>query len=341
MMSNRRKMKLQLKGDCQSLNMKNIFRPALFIISVILVFTTNSSKAQQLPQYTQYIFNYYGINPAAGGTSPCLDIKAGHRRQWMGFEGAPVTSFFSVNGQLPNKSKPYLKSKHVFGGYFENDQTFPTSRTNFFLNYSYHVPLSNEIYASAGIFAGLNQYSFQADATTPRVANDPAINANRKVILVPDINPGVMVYGPSFFVGYSMKNAVGNRLDNVYGFASRMQRHHFTTAGLRIVGARKEFSYMPSVNLKMVSGTPIGLDLTFLINYDNVFLWGLMYRKRDAAAALAQVRIKKFAVGYAFDFNTSRLRIANANTHEIILSYRLCFKGAGGFEEGIRCWAYQ
>ncbi len=300
--------------------------------------------AQQLPQYTQYVNNYFGLNPAAGGSSGCLDIKAGHRRQWVGFENAPVTSFASINGPIKNKAKPYIKNIHVIGAYFENDKTGilgPTSRTSFFLNYSYHLALFNNVFASAGFFAGLMQYSFAVDKITVGNVNDNAITAARKVILYPDINPGVMFYGTSFFLGYSLKNAVGNKLDAVYGLNSTLVRHQYITGGLRLHGRRKEISFLPSLNVKMVKGAPTSLDVCLYMDFKNVFMIGALYRKTDAAAAIVQFRIKNLTIGYSYDYNTSRLAVANANTHEVILSYKICSNKNGGLEEGIRCWAYQ
>jgi type IX secretion system PorP/SprF family membrane protein len=311
---------------------------------IALLLISNVLLAQQLPHYTQFVTNYFGLNPAAGGLSGCLEIKSGHRRQWVGFENAPVTTFASLNGPIKNKNKPYIKNVHVIGAYFENDRTGvlgPTSRSSFFLNYSYHLALVNNIYASAGFFAGIMQYSFAADRVTVGEVNDNAITASRKVILYPDINPGLMIYGPNFFLGYSIKNVVGNKLDAVYGLNSILVRHQYLTGGLRINGKRKEISFLPSLNLKIVKGTPTSLDFSFLMDYKNIFAAGVLYRKVDAAAGIVQFRIKNLFVGYAYDFNTSRLRVANANTHEVMLSYRICPKSGGGLEDGIRCYAYQ
>jgi type IX secretion system PorP/SprF family membrane protein len=300
--------------------------------------------AQQMASYTQYVFNYFGLNPAAGGTSGCFELKGGHRRQWLGFESAPVTSFFSLNTNLTNKSKPFQKNKHVVGLYFENDNTGltgPTARTTFYLNYSYHVSLAQDMYLSAGLFGGMTQYGFTVDEITLSDFNDNAINASRKVILVPDITPGVLLYGKNGFFGYSMRNASGNKLDQVYGFQSRLVRHHYITTGYRIQGRRKEISYLPSANVRLVKGAPFSFDIGLLMDYKGALTFGLIYRKIDAVAAVLQLRYKRLGVGYSYDYNLSRLRIANANSHEVILSYRFCKKNSNGVDDGIRCYAYQ
>ncbi|MCC6250859.1 MAG: type IX secretion system membrane protein PorP/SprF [Bacteroidia bacterium] len=296
-------------------------------------------KAQQTSQYTQYILNYFGVNPAAGGSTKCLQSKVGYRKQWWGFEGAPVDQFFSVHGVLKNKT-PYNKRKNVLGFYQERDMTGPTTRNSFNLNYSFHVPLSSDFYLSTGVFAGLIQYGFIRDNVTLTRGDDPAIGASKKVIIYPDLNPGIMLYNPNFFLGYSMKYALQRKLNAVYGFNSALDRTHYFTTGASIPGNRKEFSYLPSINVKYAMGAPIGLDVGFLIDYNDVFRWGFIYRKRDAVCALVQFRVKKFQLGYAFDYVTSKVRYGAANSHEIIIGYRFCRKDADGLDEKERCYAY-
>jgi type IX secretion system PorP/SprF family membrane protein len=300
--------------------------------------------AQQAPQFTQYIFNYYGLNPAAAGVNPCLSFRTGHRRQWHGFESAPTTTYVSLYGQIKNVKKPFLKTKHVLGTYFENDRTGafgPSGRTSFYLSYTYHTPLANNFFLSAGLFGGFTQYSFSIDQVTLSANNDPAILASRKAILVPDFNPGIMMYNPYFFTGYSVKYLTRNRLDPVFGFQSRMERHHYITSGARIPTRIKEIYFLPSIHMKVVKGSPTSLELTTMIDYDDIFSFGINYRKVESIAAIVQFRIKKLRVGYSYDYGTTRMQIAHANSHEITVGYRICSTSQNGYEDGIRCWAYQ
>jgi len=323
--------------------MVKINRSIFLIALAILVSITEYSQAQQTSQYTQYLFNYFGLNPAAGGITPCLQLKAGYRRQWWGFESAPTTQFFSIYGQIRNR-KPYVKSKNVIGFYQERDQTGmsgPTTRNAFSLNYSHHIPLSSDFYLSAGIFAGLIQFSFQRDNVTLTNVNDDAIGASKKVILYPDINPGIMIYNPNFFFGYSMKYALQRNLDAIYGLNSNLNRTHLLTLGASLKGNRKEISYMPSINTRIAgNGAPIGLDVGFLIDYIDAFRFRLVYRKTDAVCAIVQFRVKKLSVGYGFDYVTSKMRYGAANSHELMLSYKICRKDEGGVSDEGRCYAY-
>ena len=54
--------------------------------------------AQQRPHYTQYILNNYILNPAISGIENYTDVKLSARDQWVGLNGAPRTSYFTIAG---------------------------------------------------------------------------------------------------------------------------------------------------------------------------------------------------------------------------------------------------
>ena len=65
-------------------------------------------KAQQLPVYTQYVFNEYIMNPAIAGTVDHTPLRFSYRDQWSGFTDskgnnvAPKTFAFSAHTPVSN-----------------------------------------------------------------------------------------------------------------------------------------------------------------------------------------------------------------------------------------------
>src|ERR1017187_327260 len=102
------------------------------------------SFAQQTPTYTQFVLNQYGSNPAYAGTNLGYEAMAGRRIQWLGFAGAPTTSFGSFTFAW-RKDFNY-KAKHAVGVYVEDDRTGGFSSKAAYLSYSVHIR----------IFTGLN-----------------------------------------------------------------------------------------------------------------------------------------------------------------------------------------
>ena len=75
--------------DTKLINMKNNY----LAILVLILLGTVSSKAQQDPQYTQYMYNTQVVNPAYVGSKEALNFGLLGRTQWVNFEGAPKTEF--------------------------------------------------------------------------------------------------------------------------------------------------------------------------------------------------------------------------------------------------------
>src|SRR5690606_41836180 len=72
-------------------------------IIVLILFTSWAGVAQQLPQFTQYMFNTVSINPAYAGSRETLSVVGLHRSQWVGMDGAPTTQTLSVHAPLRNE----------------------------------------------------------------------------------------------------------------------------------------------------------------------------------------------------------------------------------------------
>ncbi len=64
------------------------------ILLLIAIFTLGESQAQQVSLNSQYMFNYFAINPAVAGTKNYSPITFSFRRQWMGINDAPVTQSY-------------------------------------------------------------------------------------------------------------------------------------------------------------------------------------------------------------------------------------------------------
>ena len=76
---------------------------AKFNIIVLLLFSSWIGVAQQLPQFTQYMYNTISINPAYAGSRETLSVVGLHRSQWIGLEGGPQTQTLSIHAPMRNE----------------------------------------------------------------------------------------------------------------------------------------------------------------------------------------------------------------------------------------------
>src|SRR5215218_2557749 len=125
-----------------------------------------TSFSQQLPHYTQYVLNSFILNPAVAGIENYTDVKISHRHQWVGIDGAPVTTYLTIHGPL--KKSDYERETatgfHASGenprgkAYWQdytkaephsgigltilNDRTGPLNRFSAAASYAYHLGIS-------------------------------------------------------------------------------------------------------------------------------------------------------------------------------------------------------
>ena len=291
--------------------------------ALIALLACTPAAAQQTAQYTQYVFNMFAINPAVAGSKDCIDVRLGYRQQWVGFPGAPTTGWATVMGTIKPKGKSFKANRHGIGAFVEADNTGPLGYTSFQGAYAYHLQMKRDFFMSLGFFAGVRQEKITLGDVYPTDNNDPALNNNGNVMVYPDITPGIWLYGKSTWAGFSMQQALGNKVKGL-GTDTRLARNYIFSIGHRYRIDRK-FSVVPSTLVKVAPGAPMALDINVMMEYRRKLGLGVSYRNQDAVAFMLKVPfLKYFTLGYSYDVTTSRLRSGGANTHEIILGIYPC-----------------
>ena len=328
----------------------------ILICSVLTVLAT-IAQAQQKPQYTQYVFDNYLLNPAVTGIENYTDLKTGYRSQWSGLQGAPVTSFLSINapigrdfiegaasnmprgGDMTPMSRLYTQEymasepHHGIGLMVISDKTGPITQGTISASYAYHLGLSPKLNLAFGVSAGVNHVSLNtAEITLPDVQVDQSINNGVNSEWKPDLGAGLWLYGPNFYMGasaqqllqqnfYLFRETAGNGSTSVDKI--RTIPHYFFTTGVKLF-LSDDLALMPSVLVKVINPIPTTFDVNMKMSFRDVFWFGGSYRKDDSFAILAGFNINAtINVGYSYDITTSALNTVSNGTHEIILGIPL------------------
>ena len=308
------------------------------LLNLLLLLAPLYTEAQQLAQYTQYVFNQFSVNPAVAGSKDCLDMRLGYRQQWVGYEGAPTTGWVSMHGVLRPKGKPFQANKHGFGAFIEADDAGNYGYTSFLLAYAYHIQMSRDFFLSMGAFAGVRQVKLAVGDITLSRYDDPVVNSASSSLVYPEVTPGIFAYGKRGWAGLSIHQLLGNKIDDV-GADSRFVRHIMLSGGYRYKIGRKT-AFVPSGLVKVAGGSPLAFDINGMVEWNKVFSLGIGYRNGDAFTALMKVAfLEYFQLGYSYDITTSDLRVASSNTHEIILAITPCRKASAG-KRMISCPAF-
>lgn len=298
----------------------------------------SSAHGQQRAQFSQYMANYYLLNPAVAGTEKFIDVKAGFRSQWVGFEGGPVTYYVSAHSALGHHGKDYTHHKgykkgwNGVGGYLFNDITGPTSRLGGQMSYSYNIPLYRHTRMSLGVSAGFQQYALDGSDFVLVNYNDKTLPQNRVTSLLPDASIGAWVYSMRWYAGVSIHQILQSEVDfgnNAIAKTngvdiSKLNNHYFLTAGVYLP-INADIEMVPSFTVKAVNPAPISVDLNAKISYQKELYWmGLSYRSLDSFTLMIGTTIKnRLGISYSFDLTTSELRKFNTGSNEIVISYKI------------------
>ncbi|MDB5232191.1 MAG: hypothetical protein JWN76_2996 [Chitinophagaceae bacterium] len=320
------------------------FFAALFFLQAI---------SQQRPHYTQYILNNFIINPAVAGIENYWDVKISHRHQWVGIDGAPVTTYLTVHGPLKRSDYEHetATTVHAVGdnprgkAYWQdytapdphqgvgltvlNDRTGPLNRFSAAGTYAYHLPITPKTSLSAGVSVGVQQMSLDAGKLDFGTTNiDPAVAGSGYLNrMKPDISAGLWMYSANYFVGLAAQQIVPIGLtfssDSVKTQGGKLIPHLFLSAGYRLF-LTDDITLLPSVLVKYVSPAPVSFDVNAKLQYQDLVWAGASYRYQDGFAAMVGINISSsINVGYSYDLTTSKLNTVSKGTHEILVGFLL------------------
>lgn len=301
---------------------------AAILISVVFV------NAQQLPQYSQYMFNDYAINPAIGGTHDYYQVVTDYRYQWAGINDSPKTYMISMYG--PHKSEPM-----GWGGYIFNDKAGPTIRTGAYGSYSYNIQIMADLRLSAGIFLGLVQYKFDLSGMKFAEESDPVLlnNGDNYSKLVPDASFGVYAYSSQYYGGISMNQLLSNKITmtdtiKVDKSISKLKNHIYLHGGYKY-NINRDFDIEPTALIKIMFGVPPQLDISCRAIWQKMAWAGLSWRTGDAISLLLGYNYNNMIyLGFSYDATISQISQYSNGSFEFLIGVKFNKIKTGGGSSG-------
>ncbi len=286
-------------------------------IIAIVLFSSYSAMSQQLPQFTQYMYNTISINPAYAGSRETLSLVGLHRSQWIGLDGGPTTQTFSIHAPMRNE-------KVGLGLSFINDELGFENFTYIYADFSYTINLGAKTKLAFGLKGGFTSYSIDQElrAANP---NDPAIYGIEDR-WNPNIGLGTFLHTNKWYFGLSAPRVLTTDLngeDNVQA----LERISYYFTGGYVFDMSKTVKFKPAFLVKATNGAPLSYDLTANFLFNEKLWLGAAYRLNESTGALGalvdfQVS-KQFRVGYAYEHPISDIRPFANGTHEILLMFEV------------------
>jgi len=287
------------------------------IIKTLLVLAVINTQAQQDPLISQYMFNGLFINPAYAGSHEFYSATLTFRKQWVNFDGAPMTSIASVDGPIGGKNMG-------LGLIVMNDQIGVTRQNKVVANYSYHLKIGDKGKLALGISAGASQYSARTSSLTVWDENDIMFTSDQSSGLIPRFGFGAYYFKEKWFAGLSIPTLMAYVPNNRFSMnvnETFLKRHYILNGGL-VMPVNEKVKVKPSILFKYLPNAPLQVDLNFSVLINDAIWLGTSFRSGDAVVAIVEYQANnKFRVAYAYDITFSGIRKYSAGSHELLIGF--------------------
>ena len=307
----------------------------IILFSAFLIIA--SLKAQQLPVYSQYMFNEYIMNPAVAGTVDHTPIRLSYRDQWAGFKDikgnnvAPKTFAFSAHTPVSNSIG--------LGGFMYSDVTGPISLTSGQISYSWRTCLSKEScfwekkkFMSLAYGTRFIQFAYDDTQTEDYSSqinniNDPILPNTIETDFLISHTVAAYFYTEYFYAGFSGQNLFARalKIETAQGYQNRLTAEYNSVVGAYLsITEDKSFAMEPSILTKSTSWSDTQIDFSLRFIYESSIWFGGSYRASEAAYAfLFGVERGDWFIGYGYDTAVKGIDSYSSGTHEISLGINL------------------
>jgi len=290
------------------------------LLTLLILLGSFSGKAQQDPQYTQYMYNTQVVNPAYAGNRDVLSFGLLYRTQWVGLDGAPKTA--TLTADTP------IASNMGLGLTIVRDEIGPSVETNVTADYSYTINLSDASELSFGLKAGLD--ILDVDFSKLNIADPGDVfesNIDNKV--EPQIGAGIYFNTDRFYTGLSVPNFLTTKHfdesdindPNAEATTAADRLHYFFIAGY-VFDLSENLKFKPATFVKAVSGSPLQIDLSANFLIIEKFTAGVAYRLDAAMSAMLGFQATdQIFIGFGYDFETTDVQDYNDGSYELMIRF--------------------
>ena len=295
--------------------------------SILLVFSffvcVCESHAQFDAQVGLYSFLPVAYNPSFVGVDDLMRLEGMHRRQFIGMNGAPITTFFCF-------STPFrvLDTKHGAGVRFLNDRFGLFSNQALHVQYAYMRQIWGGV-LSVGAEMGYINVKFSADSINLKDFEDSYHSSEDEAIpegaaitgMKFDFGFGIYFARREWYVGGSFQHAGYPKVDWSENSDFHVRGLMCLTGGYHWQTNHPMWRLEPSM-LVMSDFRDYDINLTMRAVFLDRFQGGVSYRIAENVGFIAGVEvISGLQIIYTYELPHSKILRESSGTHEIYLSY--------------------
>ena len=295
-----------MRGSC-TYYLKTSLIVSLLIISFSLV------SAQQLPQFTQFMYNNLVINPAYAGADEALSLTLLHRSQWTGVDNAPTTQSFSAHS--------LIKKKQIgLGITIIRDEIGVHKNTNILTNYAYHINLAEKTFLSFGLQVGLTNLKSDYASLASAPLDPKLVNSINETML--DFGAGLYLRSPRFNLSLSSPGLLSRTITINDTVSVNFKKANFLGFARYRFILSDNLDMEPGFMVKYFTTLPLSYDINLNFIFRRVLTAGVSYRKSESIDIIMKFQLTpQLQLGYAYDYPVNYAARLSSASHELMLNY--------------------
>ena len=288
---------------------KIIFGLLIYFLSIHNIY----GQREPILSFFQNQMNIF--NPAAAGYETSTKISLTSRNQWLSIENAPKGEFFTISSERKNNIG--------LGISFISNKLFVESSSNFSLDISYRLNLSNTARIQLGLKVGSDFFRIDTKNLI-NYENDPSISNFSS--FSPNMGLGILFLNEKFWFSVSTPRILADQNKSIV--VSPLTYIDFYAAMGYMFELFDDFSLKSNLIYRQSRNDKFAAINTY-VNYNNFFDFGLIYKTSNSLGFQALINFKNFNLGYTYSTSSSFFSSnLGVTSHEILLSFNLGLKSS-------------
>lgn len=279
-----------------------------------------SAEAQNELTVSQYMHNYYAVNPSFAGSRECVSVAGSFRKQWATIESSPMSAL--VTAHTPMRRERITLG---FNAYHQSIHQSTNSGMLFTVGYRANV-INRRTWLGLAIQPGLafRSRNWQKVHT---MQPDDDVFMEKETGMAPMLGLGASLYSDKFFVGLSSTTLLVT--DDFENKDTRFapQEATWIAMGGYWFQLDRHFALQPSALVDFNKRDGVAADLSVSGIYDKKIWLSAAYRTtKDLTVGAAYKPNFRMKIAYNYSLGLGPVKSYSAGSHEISLQYDFVYR---------------
>ena len=273
--------------------------------------------SQSDPKLSIFSYNPLQYNPAYAGAFDGLSVTGLYSTQWVGFEGAPKTLFFSAHSNV-------FEREIGLGVNITSDKLGPVQENQLLGNFAYNIFLNDDVSLTLGLKAGIKNYIIDYRLLSIENPEEAGLVHGYFNQYSPLIGAGFYLSDPNGYIGIAAPSILKtNFYTDSKTSVANSKPNYYLSAGYKFeIGY--EVYLAPNLLTRVTSGAPVCNLFSLNLDYENRLMGSVNFQPSSSFGGFFGYRFENnFSIGYAYDSVISNFSTAAGGCHTFYLNFRI------------------